>query len=136
MADRIGILHEGELVQVGSPRDIYERPANLHVAARLGQPAINLIDPGLIPGQGIPAETNVIGVRTEHMEIQPATNGSANAEIDWIEHLGDQKHLHLKCQGKKLISLADPYSPLKAGDRVALSLTNPLYFGADGRRIG
>jgi multiple sugar transport system ATP-binding protein len=136
MADRIGILHEGELVQVGSPREIYERPANLHVAARLGQPAINLIDPSLIPGRGIPAETKVIGVRTEHMEIRPATNGSANAEIDWIEHLGDQKHLHLKCQGKKLVSLADPYSPLKAGDRVALSLTNPLYFGADGRRIG
>jgi multiple sugar transport system ATP-binding protein len=136
MADRIGILHEGELVQVGSPREIYERPANLHVAARLGQPAINLVDPGLIPGQGIPAETKVIGVRTEHMEINPATNGAANAEIDWIEHLGDQKHLHLRCQGKKLISLADPASPLKAGDQVALTLTNPLYFGADGRRIG
>jgi multiple sugar transport system ATP-binding protein len=136
MADRIGILHEGELVQVGSPREIYERPANLHVAARLGQPQINFVEPGLIPGQGIPSETRVIGIRTEHMEIAQASNGAANAEIDWIEHLGDQKHLHLKCQGKKLVSLADPASPLKAGDRVALSLTNPLYFGADGRRIG
>lgn len=135
MADRIGILHEGELVQVGSPREIYERPANLHVAARLGQPQINLVEPGLIP-HDMPSGTSVIGVRTEHMEIRTAADGDANAEIDWIEHLGDQKHLHLRCQGKKLVSLADPASPFKAGDRVALALTNPLHFGADGRRIG
>jgi multiple sugar transport system ATP-binding protein len=136
MADRIGILHEGELVQVGSPREIYERPANLHVAARLGQPQINFIEPGLIPGPDIPHETRTIGVRTEHLEIAAATNGAANAQIERIEHLGDQKHLHLAVQGRKLVSLADPYSPLKAGDRVALTLTHPLCFGADGNRIG
>jgi multiple sugar transport system ATP-binding protein len=136
MADRIGILHEGELIQTGTPRDIYERPANLHVAARLGQPAINFVEPGLIPAANMPDGVRTIGVRTEHLEIRASANGSANAEIDWIEHLGDQKHLHLICGPKKLISLADPASPLKAGDRVALSLTNPLYFGADGRRIG
>lgn len=136
MADRIGILNAGELVQVGSPREIYERPANLHVAARLGQPQINLIDPGLVAVPGMPPGTTVIGVRTEHMEIRSATDDTANAEITRIEHLGDQKHLHLTCGGKKLVSLADPASPLKAGDRVTLTLTNPLYFGADGRRIG
>jgi len=136
MADRIGILHEGELVQVGSPREIYERPANLHVAARLGQPAINFVEPGLVPGHAMPAETRTIGIRTEHIDITPATNGSANAEIIRIEHLGDQKHLHLKCGPTKLVVLADPASHLTAGDRVALSLTNPLHFGADGRRIG
>ena len=43
MADRIGILADGELVQIGTPREIYTEPANLHVAARLGQPAINLL---------------------------------------------------------------------------------------------
>lgn len=136
MADRIGILHEGELVQVGSPREIYERPANLHVAARLGQPAINFVEPGLFPSGSMPEGVRTIGVRTEHLDIAAAANGSANAEIDRIEHLGDQKHLHLKCGDRRLVSLADPASPLKAGDRVTLSLTNPLYFGADGRRIG
>ena len=43
MADRIGILADGVLVQIGTPREIYTEPANLHVAARLGQPAINLV---------------------------------------------------------------------------------------------
>jgi multiple sugar transport system ATP-binding protein len=136
MADRIGILHEGELIQTGTPRDIYERPANLHVAARLGQPAINFVEPGLIPSANMPSGVGTIGVRTEHLDIVAAANGAANAEIDRIEHLGDQKHLHLACGNRKLVALADPASPLKAGDRVALSLTNPLYFGADGRRIG
>jgi len=136
MADRIGILTEGELVQIGSPREIYERPANLHVAARLGQPAINFIEPGLIANGNVPSGTKTIGVRTEHLGIAPAVNGSANAVIDWVEHLGDQKHLHLICSGRKLISLADPAFPLKAGEPVHLTLENPLYFSADGRRIG
>ncbi len=47
MADRIGILSDGELVQIGTPREIYEQPANLHVAARLGQPHINLLPASL-----------------------------------------------------------------------------------------
>ena len=49
MADRIGILADGRLVQIGTPREIYTEPANLHVAARLGQPAINLLPPACCP---------------------------------------------------------------------------------------
>jgi multiple sugar transport system ATP-binding protein len=137
MADRIGILTEGELVQVGSPREIYETPADIHVAARLGQPQINFIEPGLIDHGNVPSSTRTIGVRTEHLTIAPPVNGhAANAEIDWVEHLGDQKHLHLTCKGKKLVLLADPSAPYKSGEPVHLSLERPLYFGADGRRIG
>jgi multiple sugar transport system ATP-binding protein len=135
MADRIGILTEGELAQIGTPRDIYERPANIHVAARLGQPQINFIAPDLIPGAEIPAATRTIGVRTEHLSIAAAADGQANAVIDWMEHLGDQKHLHLICKGKKLVSLADAAAPFSAGEPVRLSLRNPLYFDADGQRI-
>src|SRR5256886_9692153 len=43
MATRIGVLDGGQLVQLGSPREIYEDPKNLHVATRLGSPAINLM---------------------------------------------------------------------------------------------
>jgi multiple sugar transport system ATP-binding protein len=49
MADRIGIVAEGRLMQVGTPREIYGNPANLHVAARLGQPHINLLPADLLP---------------------------------------------------------------------------------------
>src|SRR6202795_4656989 len=43
MASRIGVIEAGRLMQIGSPREIYETPINAHVAARLGQPAINLL---------------------------------------------------------------------------------------------
>ena len=54
MADRIGILADGVLVQIGTPKTIYTQPANLHVAARLGQPAINLLPVGLLPDAEAP----------------------------------------------------------------------------------
>ncbi|QRM54306.1 ABC transporter ATP-binding protein [Sinorhizobium sp. BG8] len=133
MADRIGILAEGKLVQIGTPREIYRNPANLHVAARLGQPHINLLPQGLLPDGGVPHGTHTIGARTEHLAI--STTDTPNAEIDWIEHLGDQNHLHIKVGNHRLVTLADPYFPVKAGDRINLALRNPLYFGADGRRI-
>ena len=72
MADRIGILADGVLVQIGTPRTIYSEPANLHVAARLGQPAINLLPTGLLPDGGAPAGTKTIGARTEHLTIEKA----------------------------------------------------------------
>ncbi|WEZ82433.1 ABC transporter ATP-binding protein [Rhizobium sp. 32-5/1] len=134
MADRIGILDNGRLVQVGTPREIYSNPANLHVAARLGQPHINLIPAGLVPGAQPPPGTKTVGARTEHLEIQ-AANGNANAQIDWIEHLGDQSHLHMRIAGHKLVTLANPYVPVKPGDNITLTLKDPLYFGADGQRL-
>ncbi|WGD32195.1 ABC transporter ATP-binding protein [Ancylobacter sp. WKF20] len=133
MADRIGILAEGKLVQIGTPREIYSNPANLHVAARLGQPHINLLPADLLPGPTPPAGTRTIGARTEHLEIARTAGG--NAEIDWVEHLGDQNHLHITVRGHKITTLADPDLPVEAGDRISLSLRRPLYFGQDGQRL-
>jgi multiple sugar transport system ATP-binding protein len=134
MADRIGILADGRLVQIGTPREIYTNPANLHVAARLGQPHINLLPADLLPGGRVPVGARTVGARTEHLEI--GLNGEANAEIDWIEHLGDQNHLHIKVRGHKLVTLADPYLKISRGDRISLTLRDPLYFGTDGQRVG
>lgn len=133
MADRIGILSEGKLVQIGTPREIYTNPANLHVAARLGQPHINILPADLLPGGHVPAGARSVGARSEHLEI--ATGGNANAEIDWIEHLGDQNHLHIKVGSHKLVTLADPYLHIRSGDRISLTLKNPLYFSAEGQRL-
>jgi multiple sugar transport system ATP-binding protein len=133
MADRIGILEAGRLIQIGTPREIYESPANLHVAARLGQPGINLVPPGLLPGPPPPAGTRTIGARTEHLRLARSAGG--NARIDWIEHLGDQNHLHITVGETRLVALADPYVAFGPGDTVAVSLDRPLYFGADGARL-
>ncbi|RWC08598.1 MAG: ABC transporter ATP-binding protein, partial [Mesorhizobium sp.] len=108
MANRIGILADGVLVQIGTPRTIYSEPANLHVAARLGQPAINLLPTGLLPDGDMPAGTKTIGARTEHLSIGKASNGPADGVVDWVEHLGDQNHLHVTVGSKKLVTLTDP----------------------------
>ncbi|TPJ44881.1 ABC transporter ATP-binding protein [Mesorhizobium sp. B2-5-4] len=135
MADRIGILADGVLVQIGSPRTIYSEPANLHVAARLGQPAINLLPTGLLPDSGAPAGTRTIGARTEHLAIEKAMHGHADGVVDWVEHLGDQNHLHVTVGPKKLVTLTDPDTDLAQGDKVMIRYRSPLYFGADGQRL-
>lgn len=136
MADRIGILKDGELVQIGTPREIYTAPRNTHVATRLGQPAINLLPRGLIPDADAAAAAQTIGARTEHLVIAKATNGHADGVVDWIEHLGDQNHLHVRIGERKIITLAPPDSPLAAGDQVAIRYKDPLYFDANGDRLG
>ncbi|TIW40098.1 MAG: ABC transporter ATP-binding protein, partial [Mesorhizobium sp.] len=135
MADRIGILAEGVLVQIGTPRAIYSEPANLHVAARLGQPAINLLPAGLLPDGGAPTGTRTIGARTEHLSIEKAANGHADGVVDWVEHLGDQNHLHVTVGTRKLVTLTDPDTALEKGDRVTIRYRSPLYFGSDGQRL-
>ena len=135
MADRIGILADGVLVQIGSPRTIYSEPANLHVAARLGQPAINLLPAGLLPDGGVPTGTKTIGARTEHLSIEKAANGHADGVVDWVEHLGDQNHLHVTVGTRKLVTLTDPDTDLAEGDKVVIRYRSPLYFGADGQRL-
>ncbi|HXV25033.1 MAG TPA: ABC transporter ATP-binding protein [Alphaproteobacteria bacterium] len=134
MASRIGIMSEGRLVQIGTPREIYERPHSAYVASRLGTPAINLFPAELIVAPGAPAGTRTIGARTEHLRIRPA-NGGARARVRRVEHLGDQSHVHVEIDGRALVTLADPHAPLAAGDAVSIDLVNPIYFDGEGRRI-
>jgi len=135
MASRIGILSDGALVQIGTPREVYERPANTYVAAHLGTPAINLIPASLLSTPGAPAGTHTIGARTEQLRIGHAHNGAAQGVLKRIEHLGDQNHLHLEIAGHSLVTLADPHARWKAGDTLAIELVDPTYFDATGQRI-
>jgi multiple sugar transport system ATP-binding protein len=135
MADRIGILADGVLAQIGTPRTIYSEPANLHVAARLGQPAINLLPTGLLPDGDMPAGTKSIGARTEHLSIGKASNGPADGVVNWVEHLGDQNHLHVTVGSRKLVTLTDPDIQLEKGDRVIIRYRAPLFFDQAGNRI-
>jgi multiple sugar transport system ATP-binding protein len=136
MANRIGVIEKGALVQVGSPREIYTDPCNVYVATRLGQPAINLVPAGLIPSGSMPAGSKTVGARTEHLRIAKATNGSALGEVEWIEHLGDQNHLHVRIGDCRIVTLVDPEVGLADGDGVSLALVDPLYFDSSGNRVG
>jgi multiple sugar transport system ATP-binding protein len=132
MASRIGVIESGRLMQIGTPREIYENPINAYVAARLGQPAINLLPAILFAGS--PRSAKTIGARTEHLTIARGS-GDVSATVKRIEHLGDQSHLHLDLGGQPIVTLSDPEANLAAGDTVSLSLNNPLFFDAAGERI-
>jgi multiple sugar transport system ATP-binding protein len=135
MATRVGVIEQGQLVQVDSPRQIYDDPANVHVAARLGQPGINLLPRGMFPDMAAPAAAHTIGVRTEHLRISKSLNGSAKGKVSWIEHLGDRNHLHVRITDAEVVTLADPDSGLHVGDDVAIEIVRPLYFDASGNRV-
>ncbi len=136
LATRIGVIDRGRLVQLGSPRDIYENPANMYVATRLGSPGINLVPRALFPDLPAPAATATIGARTEHVRIAKNTNGKAVGKVTWVEHLGDQNHLHVALGERELVTLGDPDSGLAVGDPVAVDFVKPLFFDRDGQRVG
>jgi len=133
MASRIGVIEAGRLMQIGSPREIYENPINAHVAARLGQPTINLLPAALFAS--VPPGAQTIGARTEHLTIARGGGGDASATVTRVEHLGDQSHLHLDLGGQPVVTLADPEARLGAGDIVSLCLNKPLFFDAAGGRV-
>jgi multiple sugar transport system ATP-binding protein len=135
MATRIGVIEHGRLVQVDTPRQVYESPANIHVAARLGQPGINLIPREMLAGIAAPGAATTIGVRTEHLKISKSSGGTAKGKVTWIEHLGDRNHLHIKVGDNDVVTLADPDAGLGVGDDVAIEVAQPLYFDGNGNRI-
>jgi multiple sugar transport system ATP-binding protein len=135
LAARIGVIDQGRLVQVGTPRQIYEEPVNAYVATRLGSPGINLLARSLFPDAVAPPAAAVIGARTEHTRICKATNGAAIGKITWIEHLGDRNHLHVAVEADDLVTLADPESGLEVGDSVTVDFVRPLFFDTAGNRV-
>ncbi len=108
MGDRIAVLKDGVLQQVGTPRDLYENPVNIFVAGFIGSPAMNLF-PGKLTATGVEIGNDVItvgaevlkhgkgktvtvGVRPEDLEL---TKGKGIAvEVDVIEELGADGYLY------------------------------------------
>jgi multiple sugar transport system ATP-binding protein len=89
----------------------------------------------LVPVFGAPERAATVGARTEHMRIRRATNGDAVGTVTWVEHLGDQNHLHVRIGETDLVTLSDPDSGLDHGDPVAIDFASPLFFDAAGVRI-
>ena len=131
MASHVGVLNEGRLVQFGSPREIYENPTSAYVAARLGQPRINLLPAGLLGEEDAPQGAYHVGLRPENIRQGDGTD----ATVVRVEHLGDQTRLHLKLKDHDVTTLTDPHTDLAPGQTIQIAAQNPLFFDADGARI-
>ena len=134
LADRIGVLSEGELVQVGTPRDVYERPDSAYVAQRIGSPRINLLPAGALGVDSGPDGTKTIGVRPEDIELG---EGGAAGEVLAVEHLGVETVVPLDVAGARCHALLGPGAAVAAGDRIPVRVRPGavLYFDAGGRRL-
>ncbi|MEM6759078.1 MAG: ABC transporter ATP-binding protein [Pseudomonadota bacterium] len=130
MASHVGVLNDGELVQFGPPREIYENPKTAYVAARLGQPRINLLPAGLL-GEAAPSGAHQVGLRPENIGY----DGGREATVMRIEHLGDQTRLHLKVADYDVVTLTDPHTALSPGETVSIKPLSPIFFDAHGDRI-
>jgi len=135
LATRIGVLDRGRLAQLGTPREIYENPVSSYVATRLGNPGINLLPRAALPRLAAPARAATVGVRTEHVRVRKAANGAALGRVRWIEHLGDQNHLHVTIGDRDFVTLTDPAAALAVDDPVEFDFVAPLFFDADGLRL-
>ena len=131
MASHVGVLDEGRLVQFGTPREIYENPQTAYVAARLGQPRINLLPVGLLDEGNAPAGAQQIGLRPENIR----QGDGRDATVVRVEHLGDQTRLHLKVADLDVVTLTDPHTDLAPGQTIKIAPQNPVYFDADGARV-
>jgi len=84
LGHRVAVLHDGRLQQVGPPRELYERPANLFVAGFIGSPAMNLLPARAV---GLGANGKVVGFRPEHVDIGGEGDGIP-ARVEVIEDIG------------------------------------------------
>jgi multiple sugar transport system ATP-binding protein len=135
LADRVGVMEHGRLVQIGSPREIYRDPMNTYVATRLGSPTINLLPRRLVPELPVPSTVETIGARTEHVRISQANGSGGMGSVTWVEHLGDQDHLHIRLADHDFVTLSDPDSGLSPGDQVDIDFVSPLFFDQGGTRV-
>jgi multiple sugar transport system ATP-binding protein len=117
MADRIVVLNKGNIEQVGSPLELYNRPDSLFVAGFIGSPKMNFITGEVAAAHGV----HTIGVRPEHLSLTK-TSGEWEGTIALAEHLGADTFLHVdtdKC-GRLTVRAAGEYGQ-GPGDKVWLT---------------
>ena len=140
LATRIGVLDHGRLVQVGSPREIYENPQSSTVAARLGSPRINLMPRAALGDWPAPAQAATVGVRAEHLHVHVGDAARAHAlraEVRRIEILSDQRLVHLSIAGGayQLVSAAPSDAGLAPGSAVGVEFRHLFWFDTHGQRV-
>jgi ABC-type sugar transport system ATPase subunit len=100
LADKIVVLRDGLIEQVGSPRQLYERPANLFVAQFIGSPKMNILpaaNAGLMaPSSVPPASAESVGVRPEHLKVVEPSKNALRGKVALSEYTGAVTLMHVE----------------------------------------
>jgi ABC-type sugar transport system ATPase subunit len=161
LGDRLVVLQNGSIHQVGSPSDVYRAPANRFVASFIGSPTMNFLDghlqqegdglvfvsdalriplaAGFRPDRAVDAgETVTLGVRPENLTLTDAQRSiKIPGKLVMVETLGATKHLHVEVGGQVFIAVVPSGPSPAAGANVSLTVDpNRLYFfAADGSSL-
>jgi multiple sugar transport system ATP-binding protein len=157
MADRIVVLHDGVVEQVGEPLELYDQPANLFVAGFIGSPAMNFVDaaikrnggpPAAVTADGtklpLPAQAGgrdgqqvVYGIRPEHLDLTDGSNG-LSAEVTVVEPTGAEILVFTQIAGQEVAVVFKERHKFRPGDKIGLSPhpgTIHLFDKQSGERI-
>ena len=132
LADRVVVMKAGVVQQVGTPTEIYDRPANTFVAGFIGSPAMNLMEGRItggvfegesvrIPGVEGPEGPVILGYRAEDAAVAE-TGGEIEAEVYTMELLGDATMITVRAGGALVSVKAAKDFRVEIGDRVSLSI--------------
>ncbi|SEJ04946.1 multiple sugar transport system ATP-binding protein [Variovorax sp. OK605] len=145
LADRVVVLRDGLIEQVGTPLDLYDHPANQFVAQFIGMPSMNMVAANAIPSFSaatagkLPAD-GFLGVRPEGLRVHPkqgAPVSDVQGRVELIEALGADTLIHVDVGGVPLIARQNDRTPLQAGDDVAVELDPSVLhlFNREGRSV-
>jgi ABC-type sugar transport system ATPase subunit len=145
LADRIVVLDKGVVQQIGSPRELFDHPANTFVAQFIGSPKMNLL-PAITKGEQVLLEGTefslpVRGVRPEFtVGVRPSDltlgDKGLQGEVDVVESLGHEALVHLRVGDHALLAQAPEPVGLTPGDKVSVTLGTTHSFAKDtGVRI-
>jgi multiple sugar transport system ATP-binding protein len=121
LADRICVLDQGRVEQVGTPMDLYDAPANLFVAGFIGSPKMNFINGDVAKKQ----KACTIGIRPEHIDISrfdiKKNKGVITGVVDFTENLGADSFIYVKTEHGLLTARENGKTKFRNGDKVGLT---------------
>ena len=144
LADRVVVLRDGAIEQVGSPLELYDRPANQFVAQFIGTPSMNLVAAQTVPGfaalsgGALPAD-GFLGVRPEGLRLYAQVVGHAgvSGRVELVEALGADTLIYVDVGGVSMVARQNERTTLKPGDAVSVALDPAAlhWFNREGRAL-
>ena len=139
LADRIVVLRDGQIEQVGTPLELYDRPANQFVAQFIGSPQMNVIEGRHVPQVPDVPAGGFVGLRPEDVSVQPAAQAAAGGlpgTVELVESLGAETLIYVATDsGAQIVARQATRTRLHAGERVGVFVeaANAHRFDAQGR---
>ena len=147
LADQVVVLRDGAIEQVGSPLELYDKPANRFVAQFIGMPQMNVIDTADMPGLrnavgAANAPDGFIGVRPENVVLRNAGSGAISGKVELVESLGADTLIYAAVgdgakAGVQIVARQNTRTNLHVGDAVGMDIAPNSYhlFNREGQTV-